>query len=147
MDDLQEILNHLPHRYPFLMVDRVVQFESGKSLTAIKNVTFNEPIFSGHFPQSPVFPGVLMVEAMGQAGILLAFKSFSSPPGKKSLPLLVGIDKTRYKRQVIPGDQLLIDVVLRKEKRGIWFFEASAKVEGVLACSSEILIARNETDK
>jgi len=144
MDDIREILKYLPHRYPFLMVDRVTAFEKNQSLTAIKNVTFNEPIFTGHFPQSPIFPGVLILEAMAQAAALLAFKSMDGYPNEKTLYLLVGIDKARFKRQVIPGDQLVFDVSVLKEKRGIWRFEATAKVGGVLACSSEVLIARNE---
>jgi len=144
MDDIREILKYLPHRYPFLMVDRVTAFEKNQSLTAIKNVTFNEPIFTGHFPQSPIFPGVLILEAMAQAAALLAFKSMDGYPNEKTLYLLVGIDKARFKRQVIPGDQLVFDVSVLKEKRGIWRFEATAKVDGVLACSSEVLIARNE---
>ena len=147
MDDIREILKYLPHRYPFLLVDRVTQFDSGKTLTAIKNVTFNEPIFTGHFPQSPIFPGVLILEAMAQTSALLAFKSMGGYPSEKTLYLLVGIDKARFKRQVIPGDQLVIDVSVRKERRGIWRFDAKAKVDDVLACSSEVLIARNEIDE
>ena len=147
MDDIREILKYLPHRYPFLLVDRVTQFDSGKTLTAIKNVTFNEPIFTGHFPQSPIFPGVLILEAMAQTSALLAFKSMGGYPSEKTLYLLVGIDKARFKRQVIPGDQLVIDVSVQKERRGIWRFDAKAKVDDVLACSSEVLIARNEIDE
>jgi len=147
MDDIREILKYLPHRYPFLMVDRVLEFEANQTLTAIKNVTFNEPIFTGHFPQSPIFPGVLILEAMAQASALLAFKSMGGYPSEKTLYLLVGIDKARFKRQVIPGDQLLFNVTVQKEKRGIWRFDATATVEGVLACSAEVLIARNEIDE
>jgi len=147
MDDIREILKYLPHRYPFLMVDRVLEFEANQTLTAIKNVTFNEPIFTGHFPQSPIFPGVLILEAMAQASALLAFKSMDGYPSEKTLYLLVGIDKARFKRQVIPGDQLLFNVTVQKEKRGIWRFDATATVEGVLACSAEVLIARNEIDE
>lgn len=147
MDDIREILKYLPHRYPFLMVDRVMDFEPNQTLTAIKNVTFNEPIFTGHFPQSPIFPGVLILEALAQASALLAFKSMDGYPSEKTLYLLVGIDKARFKRQVIPGDQLVFDVTVQKEKRGIWRFDATAKVDGVLACSAEVLIARNEIDE
>lgn len=129
------------------MVDRVTAFEANKTLTAIKNVTFNEPIFTGHFPQSPIFPGVLILEAMAQAAALLAFKSMDGYPSEKTLYLLVGIDKARFKRQVIPGDQLVFDVSVQKEKRGIWRFDATAKVDGTLACSAEVLIARNEIDE
>lgn len=144
LDDIREILKYLPHRYPFLMVDRVLSFEQGKSLTAIKNVTFNEPIFTGHFPQSPVFPGVLILEALAQASALLAFKSMEGYPSDKTLYLLVGIDGARFKRQVTPGDRMLFDVEVLKEKRGIWKFDARASVEGETACTAEVMIARNE---
>lgn len=146
MDDIREILKYLPHRYPFLMIDRVIDFQPNESLTAIKNITFNEPIFTGHFPQSPIFPGVLILEAMAQACALQAFKSMGGYPSEKTLYLLVGIDKARFKRQVIPGDQIEFHVIVQKEKRGIWRFDATAKVEGSLACSAEVLIARNEID-
>lgn len=147
MDDIREILKYLPHRYPFLMVDRVTDFEANKSLKALKNVTYNEPIFTGHFPQSPIFPGVLILEALAQSAALMAFKSMEGYPSEKTLYLLVGIDKARFKRQVIPGDQLNFEVTVLKEKRGIWVFKATAHVEGVLACSAEVLIAKNEIDE
>lgn len=147
MDDIREILKYLPHRYPFLMIDRVIDFQPDVSLTALKNVTFNEPIFTGHFPQSPIFPGVLILEALAQACALQAFKSMGDYPSEKTLYLLVGIDKARFKRQVIPGDQLIFHVTVQKEKRGIWRFDATAKVDDTLACSSEVLIARNEIDE
>lgn len=147
MDDIREILKYLPHRYPFLMVDRVTDFVANESLTALKNITFNEPIFTGHFPQSPIFPGVLILEALAQACALLAFKSMDGYPSEKTLYLLVGIDKARFKKQVIPGDQLIFSVKVLKEKRGIWRFEARATVDGVLACSAEVLIARNEIEE
>ncbi len=146
MDDIREILKYLPHRYPFLMIDRVLDFQPNESLTAIKNVTINEPIFTGHFPQSPIFPGVLILEAMAQACALQAFKSMGGYPSEKTLYLLVGIDKARFKKQVIPGDQIVFHVTVQKEKRGIWRFAATAKVDDVLACSAEVLIARNEID-
>lgn len=147
MDDIREILKYLPHRYPFLMVDRVIDFEANTSLKALKNVTYNEPIFTGHFPQSPIFPGVLILEALAQSAALLAFKSMEGYPSEKTLYLLVGIDKARFKRQVIPGDQLNFEVTVLKEKRGIWVFKATAHVDGVLACSAEVLIAKNEIDE
>ncbi len=147
MDDIREILKYLPHRYPFLMIDRVIDFQPDVSLTALKNVTFNEPIFTGHFPQSPIFPGVLILEALAQACALQAFKSMGGYPSEKTLYLLVGIDKARFKRQVIPGDQLIFHVTVQKEKRGIWRFDATAKVDDTLACSCEVLIARNEIDE
>ena len=147
LDDIREILKYLPHRYPFLMVDRVLSFETGRSLTAIKNVTFNEPIFTGHFPQSPVFPGVLILEALAQASALLAFKSMGGYPNEKTLYLLVGIDGARFKRQVTPGDRLLFEVEVEKERRGIWKFGARASVDGATACTAEVMIARNELDE
>jgi 3-hydroxyacyl-[acyl-carrier-protein] dehydratase len=147
VDDIREILKYLPHRYPFLMIDRVIDFKEGESLTAIKNITINEPIFTGHFPQSPIFPGVLILEAMAQACALQAFKSMGGYPSEKTLYLLVGIDKARFKRQVIPGDQLVFHVTLQKERRGILRFAATAKVDGVLASSAEVIIARNEIDE
>jgi len=147
VDDIREILKYLPHRYPFLMIDRVIDFQEGKSLTAIKNITFNEPIFTGHFPQSPIFPGVLILEAMAQACALQAFKSMGGYPSEKTLYLLVGIDKARFKKQVIPGDQIVFHVDVQKERRGIWRFDATAKVDDILVCSSEVLIARNEIDE
>jgi len=129
------------------MVDRVTAFEPNQTLTAIKNVTINEPIFTGHFPQAPIFPGVLILEAMAQAAALLAFKSMDGYPSEQTLYLLVGIDKARFKRQVIPGDQIVFDVSVQKERRGIWKFDASATVDGVMACVAEVLIARNEIDE
>lgn len=147
VDDIREILKYLPHRYPFLMVDRVTDFEKDTSLKAFKNISFNEPIFTGHFPQSPIFPGVLILEALAQASALLAFKSMGGYPSEKTLYLLVGIDNARFKRQVIPGDRLDFEVSLIKERRGISKFEAKASVDGVLACSAEVIIAKNEIDE
>jgi 3-hydroxyacyl-[acyl-carrier-protein] dehydratase len=147
VDDISEILKYLPHRYPFLMVDRVIAFEPNKSLTAFKNVTYNEPIFTGHFPQSPVFPGVLILEALAQASALLAFKSMGGYPSERTLYLLAGIDKARFRRQVVPGDRLTFEVSVLREKRGIWKFEASASVDGALACTAEVMVARNELEE
>ena len=146
LDDIREILKYLPHRYPFLLVDRVLSFEADRALAAIKNVTFNEPIFTGHFPQSPVFPGVLILEAMAQASALLAFKGMDGYPSERTLYLLVGIDAARFKRQVVPGDRLLFDVEVIKERRGIWKFGARASVDGTTACTAEVMVARNELD-
>lgn len=147
MDDIREIIKYLPHRYPFLMIDRVIDFKVNESLTAIKNITINEPIFTGHFPQSPIFPGVLILEAMAQACALQAFKSMGGYPSEKTLYLLVGIDKARFKRQCIPGDQIVFHVDLEKERRGIWRYNATATVNDQLACSAEVLIAKNEIDE
>ncbi len=128
------------------MIDRVLSFELEKSLTAIKNITYNEPIFTGHFPKSPVFPGVLILEAMAQASALLAFKSLGGYPSEKTLYLLAGIDKARFKVQVVPGDQLHFSVNVLREKRGIWKFDATATVDDKTVCTAEVLIAKNELD-
>ncbi len=145
-DDIREILKYLPHRYPFLLVDRVLSYDAEGALEAIKNVTFNEPIFTGHFPQSPIFPGVLILEAMAQCCALHAFKSLGGYPSEETLYLLVGIDKARFKQQVVPGDQLHLSVTLTRHKRGISKFDAVATVDGNSVCTSEVIIAKNEIE-
>lgn len=135
---IQEILNLLPHRYPFLLVDRVLQYEKDKSLTALKNVTATEPYFQGHFPERPVMPGVLIVEALAQAAGLLTFRSMGGPPDAKTLFYLAGVDKARFKRPVCPGDQLVLEVNLLKQRRRLWRFSAIARVDDEVACSAEI---------
>lgn len=145
-DDIREILKYLPHRYPFLLIDRVLSYDSEGALEAIKNVTFNEPIFTGHFPQSPIFPGVLILEAMAQACALHAFKSLGGYPSEETLYLLVGIDKARFKQQVVPGDQLHISVTLTRSRRGISKFDAVGTVDGNAVCNSEVVIAKNEIE-
>lgn len=143
--DITEILKYLPHRYPFLLIDRVLDFTPGESLHAIKNVTINEPFFQGHFPIQPVMPGVLILEAMAQATGLLAFKTMSDdvpPPGV--LYYFAGIDNARFRRVVVPGDQIHFDVKMIKERRGIGVFYGEAKVDGEVACSAEIMCARRE---
>lgn len=147
VDDITEVLKYLPHRYPFVMIDRVTAFEANQSLTAYKNITINEPIFTGHFPQSPVFPGVLILESFAQAAALLAFKSMGGYPSERTLYLLAGIDSARFKRQVIPGDRLDVSVELLREKRGIWKFSAVAHVGDELAGSAEVMLAHNELDE
>lgn len=145
-DDIREILKYLPHRYPFLLIDRVLSYDPDGALEAIKNVSFNEPIFTGHFPQSPIFPGVLILEAMAQACALHAFKSLGGYPSEETLYLLAGIDKARFKQQVIPGDQLLISVNLTRSKRGISKFDSLGTVAGKTVCTSEVIIAKNEIE-
>ena len=142
--NIYEVLKYLPHRYPFLLIDRVLSVEPGKSLKALKNVTVNEPIFTGHFPEYPVFPGVLLLEAMAQATALLAFQTDGGMPSDDSLYLFVGIDKARFKRQVIPGDQLIFDVEIINNKRGMWKFKALAKVGDEVACTAELMGAVRE---
>ena len=140
--DIQKIQSLLPHRYPFLLVDRVIDTEPGKRLIAIKNVTINEPFFPGHFPGKPVMPGVLLIEAMAQATGLLAMESTEVPD--ESIYYLVGVDKARFKRPVVPGDQLVFEVEVLKHKRDIWVFAASAKVDDAVVASAEIMCtARN----
>ena len=140
--DIQKIQSLLPHRYPFLLVDRVIDSEPGKRLVAIKNVTINEPFFPGHFPGKPVMPGVLLIEAMAQATGLLAMESTEVPD--ESIYYLVGVDRARFKRPVVPGDQLVFEVEVLKHKRDIWVFATSAKVDDAIVASAEIMCtARN----
>ena len=141
MIEIDEILNLLPHRYPFLLVDRVVEYEEEKRIVAIKNVTFNEPFFSGHFPHKPVMPGVLIIEAMAQVGGILAFKSF---PQKKGQVFFIGIDNARFRKPVIPGDQLQLVVELVKHRREIWIFQGSAFVDGKLVAEARIMATLQE---
>lgn len=141
--DINEVLKYLPHRYPFLLVDRVLDYKVGEYLEALKNVSCNEPHFTGHFPQRPVMPGVLITESLAQATSILATLS-SSRQSDDSLFYLAGIDNARFKRQVEPGDQLQLRVDFIKEKRGIWKFATRASVEGKLACSAEIICAERD---
>ena len=139
MMDIHEILKKLPHRYPILLVDRVLEVEKGKSIKALKNISINEPQFTGHFPHRPVFPGVLMLEAMAQAAALLAFETLGVPPDDKTVYYFAGIDGARFKRPVEPGDQLVMDVTLERMKAGIFKFKAVARVAGELACEAELM--------
>jgi 3-hydroxyacyl-[acyl-carrier-protein] dehydratase len=139
--DIHEILEHLPHRYPFLLVDKVVDYKPGEYLIGVKNVSFNEPFFTGHFPQRPVFPGVLIMEALAQATGLLAFKTQGKKPDGSSLYYFAGIDNCRFKRPVEPGDQLFLEVKLLTTKRNIWKFSAEAKVDGKVVASAELMCA------
>lgn len=142
--DIYKVLEHLPHRYPLLLIDRVLDYEVGKSLTAIKNVTINEPFFQGHFPHFPVMPGVLVVEAMAQACAILSFKTLGELPGDHAVYLFVGIDKARFKHPVEPGDQLHIEVALDRKMQGIWKFKATARVGDTLCCSAELMCTYKE---
>ena len=145
--DILEITNLLPHRYPFLLVDKIVEFEESKSILAIKNVSFNEPFFNGHFPGYPVMPGVLILEALAQASGLLVFKTPSLCPPNESLYLFVGIDKARFKKPVIPGDQLKLKVEMKKSKQGFAVFDALATVEDEIAASAELMCGFKELPK
>ena len=137
--DIHEILAHLPHRYPMLLVDRVLECEPGKRILAIKNVTINEPFFSGHFPHHPVMPGVLIVEAMAQAAAILSFRTLGTKPNERSVYYFVGIDEARFKRPVSPGDQLVLEVLLERSVRGIWKFGGQARVGEALAAEAKIM--------
>jgi 3-hydroxyacyl-[acyl-carrier-protein] dehydratase len=142
--DINKVLSLLPHRYPFLLVDRVLESEPGKRLVGIKNVTFNEPYFTGHFPVKPVMPGVLIIEALAQATGLLAMDTAPDEVGD-SLYYFVGIDKARFKRPVEPGDQLRLEVSLKGTKRGIWMFTGEATVDGRIAATAEIMCTARDT--
>ena len=137
--DINEIMRYLPHRYPFLLIDRVLSYEPGKSIEALKNVTINEPFFVGHFPHHPVMPGVLIIEAMAQAAAILTFKTEGAKADSDSVYYFVGIDNARFKRPVTAGDALRITVNLTRHVRGIWKFSAVARVEDALAAEAELM--------
>lgn len=137
--DIHKVLSVLPHRYPFLLVDRVVDFKRDDYLVALKNVSYNEPYFVGHFPVRPVMPGVLIIEALAQATGLLAMASRPEEVGEKALYYFVGIDKARFKRPVEPGDQLSLTVKLLAVRRGIWKFDGEARVDDRIVASAEIM--------
>lgn len=139
--DVTEIKKYLPHRYPFLLVDRVVSLVLGESIIAYKNITGNEEVFNGHFPQAPIFPGVLIVEALAQAAGILGFKTMDKTPEEGSVYLFAGADDVRFKRQVVPGDRLQLEAAIVSEKRGIWKFECKASVDGDLVARATILCA------
>ena len=137
--DSNQIKAYLPHRYPLLLVDRVLDWESGKSITAIKNVTINEEFFNGHFPHKPVMPGVLMIEALAQTAALLAFLTMGQKPDDNAVVYFVGIDGARFKRPVEPGDQLIMDVSLDRMKAGIFKFTGTTRVGDVVACEAQLM--------
>ncbi len=141
MMDIDEIRAHLPHRYPFLLVDRVVELNLGESIVAYKNLSINEPFFTGHFPEKPIFPGVLLVEAMAQAAGILGFKSQGKTPADGSIYYFVGADNLRFKRPCVPGDQVMLRAKILGDRRGIWKFEVSSDVDGELCASATILCA------
>lgn len=139
--DIYEVLQYLPHRYPFLLIDRVVDFKSGEYLKGYKNVTYNEPYFVGHFPHRPVMPGVLILEALAQATGILAFKTTQTKPTEKSLYYFVGVDNARFKQPVEPGDQLFLEVRVLRTVRGVWKFSGEATVDGKVVASGELMCA------
>lgn len=144
--DIHAILESLPHRYPFLLVDRVLSVDPGKSIVALKNVTINEPFFPGHYPHHPVMPGVLIIEAMAQVAALLSFQTMPSKPDEKSVYYFAGIDGARFKRPVTPGDQLIIKVELTRSMRGVFKFQAVAEVDGQLAAQAELMCTVKTVD-
>jgi 3-hydroxyacyl-[acyl-carrier-protein] dehydratase len=145
--NIHQVLEYLPHRYPFLLVDRVLSCEPGKSLCALKNVTINEPFFQGHFPHYAVMPGVLIIEALAQASAILAFVSSDAKPDAASLYYFAGIDNARFKRPVSPGDALHLHVQLQRQMRGVWRFNAQAKVDGELAAEAQLMCAKRSVNK
>ncbi len=140
---MEEILTLLPHRYPFLLIDRVLHFEKGKCLRAVKNVSCNEPFFQGHFPGKPIFPGVLILEAMAQATGILAFKTYGKLK-EGELYYFAGIDEARFKRPVYPGDQMILDVEYDKQRLGVARFRGVARVDGKIACEALMMCARRQ---
>jgi len=137
--DIHEILDHLPHRYPFMLVDRVLSLELGKQIVAVKNVSMNEPYFPGHFPYHPVMPGVLIVEAMAQAAAILSFKTMNTKPSDDSVYYFAGIDSARFKKPVSPGDQLILKVSIDRVLRGIWKYKGVALVDDVVVAEAEMM--------
>lgn len=140
--DIHQVLKHLPHRFPFLLIDKVLDYEVGKSLVAIKNVTINEPYFAGHFPQRPVMPGVLMLEALAQAAGVLAFVSTGGDPTGDEIYYFAAIDNARFKRIVEPGDQLRLEVEVTKVRRELMKVKAMATVNGEVACTADLMSVR-----
>ena len=141
MMDIHRILTKLPHRYPFLLVDRILELEEGKRVIGLKNVTVNEPFFPGHFPHSPVMPGVLIIEALAQAAAVLAFKTEGTVPDENAMVYFASVDNVRFKRPVVPGDQLILEAEIVRTIRNIWKFKAVARVEGEVATEAEFMCA------
>lgn len=139
--DIHEVLQYLPHRYPFLLVDRVLECEPGKNIVAVKNVTINEPFFVGHFPHFPVMPGVLIIEALAQAAAILSFKTMGTKPDDKSVYYFAGIDGARFKRPVFAGDQLHLKVEITRTMKGVWKYAAHATVNDAVVAEAELMCA------
>ena len=144
MKDINELFEFLPHRYPFMLVDRVLELTTGESIRGIKNVTFNEDFFNGHFPGHPIMPGVLIVEALAQLSGVLAFETRKRRPADGSVYYLAGTDKTRFKRPVVPGDQLVLESRILADRRRVFKFDCQAYVDDELACTSEIICMERE---
>jgi 3-hydroxyacyl-[acyl-carrier-protein] dehydratase len=142
--DIHQILDHLPHRYPFVLVDRVLSLEIGKEITAVKNVSINEPFFPGHFPYHPVMPGVLIVEAMAQAAAILSFKTMGIKPTDNAVYYFAGIDNARFKKPVSPGDQIILKVSIDRILRGIWKYKGVALVDDAVVAEAEMMCILKE---
>jgi 3-hydroxyacyl-[acyl-carrier-protein] dehydratase len=145
--DIHEILDHLPHRYPFVLIDRVVSMKIGEEITALKNVTINEPFFPGHFPYHPVMPGVLIVEAMAQAAAILSFKTMGVKPSDDSVYYFAGIDSARFKKPVSPGDQIILNVKIDRILKGIWKYSGVARVDGTIVAEAQMMCILKAIDK
>ena len=145
--NVNEIMQYLPHRYPFLLLDRIVEIESGKRIEAYKNITFNEDVFNGHFPGAPIFPGVMIIEAMAQASGVLGFVTSGITADDGQLFLFAGVDKARFKRPVVPGDKLTLTSEVDTVKRNMWRFNTTASVDGKLCCDATLLCAYQDRDK
>jgi 3-hydroxyacyl-[acyl-carrier-protein] dehydratase len=145
--DIHQILEHLPHRYPFVLVDRVLEIEPGNKIKAVKNVSINEPFFPGHFPHHPVMPGVLIVEALAQAAAILSFKTGNFMPSDDSVYYFAGIDRARFKKPVSPGDQLILEVSIDRILKGIWKYNCSASVDGKLVAEADIMCILKDIKK
>lgn len=145
--NIHRVLEYLPHRYPFLLIDRVIATEPGKSIHALKNVTINEPFFGGHFPHHPVMPGVLIIESMAQAAAILSFVTKGAKSDDKSLYYFVGIDNARFKKPVTAGDTMHLHITLERHMRGIWKFKGEARVEDVMVAEAELLCAVRDIEK
>jgi 3-hydroxyacyl-[acyl-carrier-protein] dehydratase len=145
--DIHEILDHLPHRYPFVLIDRVISIELSKEIVALKNVTINEPFFPGHFPYHPVMPGVLIVEAMAQAAAILSFKTMGVKPSDDSVYYFAGIDSARFKKPVSPGDQIVFNVKIDRILKGIWKYSGVARVDGNVVAEAQMMCILKAIDK
>ncbi len=145
--NIHEILEHLPHRYPFVLIDRVISMELGKEIVALKNVTINEPYFPGHFPYHPVMPGVLIVEAMAQAAAILSFKTMGVKPSDDSVYYFAGIDSARFKKPVSPGDQIIFNVKIDRILKGIWKYSGVARVDGAIVAEAQMMCILKAIDK
>ena len=144
--DIKEVLQYLPHRYPFLLIDRVLDCEPGKRIIALKNVTINEPFFVGHFPHHPIMPGVMIIEALAQAAAILSFRTMEHKADQRLIYYFVGIDGARFKRPVVPGDALTLEVALKRKARGLWMFSGEARVNDVVAAEAQLMCTPRGVD-